>query len=130
MLELYTYSLPFKQSFVTGAGSFKYREGLLVRYRDPHLDIVSEVAPLPGFSNETLEEAKKELLSNKLEADRFFSSSFTLDSLDKWVTSKNSYPSVEFGLSSLGLCILSARHQAPIHELMHITPSASVTMNA
>ena len=132
MLELYTYSLPFKHTFITGAGSFKYREGLLIRYYDQHLDIVSEVAPLPGFSTETLKEAKEDLIIKIPAANQFLSSTFTPESLSKWLKSQHSLPSVEFGLSSLGLSILSARHHTPIHELMQVTPSASasVKMNA
>ena len=68
MLNLYRYQLPFQQPFVTGAGTFEYREGLILRYHTSDIDVVSEVAPLPGFSTESLQEAESYLVSIK-EAD-------------------------------------------------------------
>lgn len=130
MLELYTYRIPFKQPFSTGSGTYKFREGVLIRFHNMHIDVVSEVAPLPGFSRETLKESIANLLSKKTEHDSFFSRPFTLTDLDIWVQSQAATPSVEFGLSSLGLCILSARKQSPIHKLLKMKHSTSLKVNA
>ena len=60
MFELYSYSIPFKKPFVTGAGTFNTREGIILRYHDSQIDVVSEAAPLPGFSSESLKQVKEE----------------------------------------------------------------------
>lgn len=130
MLELYTYRIPFKQPFITGAGTFDFREGLLVRYHDQTIDIVSEVAPLPGFSTETLDEAILNLRSIKLDADQFLSRPFLPEDLNDWIQHNTAIPSVAFGLSSLGLFIISARKEAPVHKILSMDSAASLQVNA
>lgn len=130
MLELYRYRIPFKQPFITGTGTFNFREGLLVRYFDQTIDIVSEVAPLPGFSDETLERASSDLKSIKLKADTFFSLPFLPEHLNNWIRLNAAIPSVAFGLSTLGLSIISARKQAPVSKILNIDPAALLQVNA
>lgn len=71
MVKLYRYRLPFKNG--------TYREGLILE-SDNHY---GEIAPLPGFSKETLLDAQKEALD--------------------WIQFKKkpTLPSVQFGISSL-----------------------------
>lgn len=130
MLELYTYRIPFKQPFITGAGTFNFREGLLVRYYDQNTDVVSEVAPLPGFSDEKLDRASSDLRSIKLKADQFFGGPFLPEHLNRWIQRNTAIPSVAFGLSSLGLFILSARKQAPVHNILNMDSTAVLQVNS
>lgn len=130
MLNLYTYRIPFKQPFITGAGTFNFREGLLVRYYDQTIDVVSEVAPLPGFSDETFDKASSDLRSIKFKADQFFSKPFLPEHLNIWIHRNTAIPSVSFGLSSLGLFILSARKQAPVSKILNLDSAALLKVNA
>lgn len=130
MLELYKYRLPYKQPFITAAGTFKFREGLLLRYHKGKFDPVSEAAPLPGFSAESLEDVTSFLTSNRESVSTFFSSGFTVSQLRKWVHDLSNFPSVQFGLSSLGLSILSLREQESIGSILNRSIAESVKMNA
>ena len=130
MLDLYKYRLPFKQPFITGAGTVDQRIGLLLRYHKADIDIVSEVAPLPGFSSETVDKTEYLLSSNREQLAKFFDQEFSPDDLNAWIKSRSVYPSVDFGLSSLGLCILSARKQTPIHSILKWSSADSVMVNA
>jgi O-succinylbenzoate synthase len=130
MLELYSYSIPFKKPFVTGAGTFNTREGIILRYHDSQIDVVLEAAPLPGFSTESLKQVKVELRALKLEADRFFRLPFTPQELNQWIQNHTAFPSSAFGFSSLGLFILSARKSAPIAEMLSVQSAGSLRVNA
>ena len=130
MLNLYTYRLSFKHPFFTSVGAFEFRDGLILRYQSSDADVVTEVAPLPGFSNETLSKTKSHLLSIKEQAALFLNRRFTPDELSDWIKKLSVYPSVDFGLSSLGLSILSARQQLPVHSILGLTSAASLKVNA
>jgi O-succinylbenzoate synthase len=130
MLDLYRYRLPFKHPFITGASTFQHREGLLLRYYNSNVDVLSDVAPLPGFSRESLKQAEEFLLSIKEETALFFDRQFTADELNSWLQSRSAYPSCDFGLSSLGLSILSIRQQVPLHSLLHLPSAPSLQVNA
>lgn len=79
-LELYSYSIPFVTPLTLSKGKWFQREGLLLSLNGK----LAEIAPLPGYSSETLKEAQEELIKiiqgNRLEP---------------------SYPSVYWGLISL-----------------------------
>lgn len=130
MLNLYTYRLPFKRPLVTAAGSFAHREGLLLRYHDDEIDLVSEIAPLPGFSDEDLNEALEQGTSIKKELESLFSGDVTISSLNKWLHDQTLYPSVEFGVSSMGLSIVAVRAQSPLHSLLDCSRMSPVSVNA
>lgn len=130
MLELFKYRLPYKRPFSTAAGTFKFREGLLLRYHDGTIDPVSEVAPLPGFSTESLDDVTRFLTSNRESISAFISSNFTVSQLRKWIRDLSNFPSVQFGLSSLGLSILSIREQESIGSILNRSVAESVKMNA
>lgn len=130
MFDLYKYRIPFKQPFITAAGTFQFREGLLLRYRDGTIDLVSEAAPLPGFSTESIEEVLASLTSNRESISTFYSSDFTISQLRTWIQSTSDFPSVQFGLSSLGLSILSVRKQESIGSILNRSITESVKMNA
>ncbi|CAK8741932.1 o-succinylbenzoate synthase [Sodalis praecaptivus] len=54
---LYRYRLPMQPSVVLGNQRFAEREGLLVALDDAGRRGVGEIAPLPGFSRESLADA-------------------------------------------------------------------------
>lgn len=64
------------------------RRGLLLHWVYPDQEIYTEVAPLPGFSSESLEQCKTQLLS--LEQDAFLSGT----------CNSSLYPSVRFAIES------------------------------
>ncbi|NNE70884.1 MAG: o-succinylbenzoate synthase [Rhodothermales bacterium] len=54
--------LPFTRPVVLGGRRYERRNGLLVKLTDGEDEGWGECAPLPGFSGETLEEARRELV--------------------------------------------------------------------
>lgn len=130
MLELYRYRLPFQRPFITGVGTFQHREGVLLRYHTSDIDIVSEASPLPGFSKESLQQAEDYLSSKQKEVASFFDQQFSIDDLTSWINTRSGYPSVDFGLSSLGLFIFSIRQQKPVHSILNLSSSTAINVNA
>lgn len=89
--NLYRYKIPVDPKLILRDRFLKYREGLLVRVACSR-DGWGEIAPLPGFSKETLDEAQEQALSwlkywqdSSCEAPR--------------VPLDGCYPSVAFGIS-------------------------------
>ncbi|OBW99404.1 o-succinylbenzoate synthase [Gallibacterium genomosp. 1] len=90
--KLYRYQIPMDSQVVLRNRFLKQREGLLVQIRCNDKEGWGEIAPLPEFSQETIEQAQQQ----------------TIDWLKSWdlARSKNEklslescYPSVAFGLS-------------------------------
>jgi O-succinylbenzoate synthase len=63
-LSLYRFSLPFKKPIQFKNNHLKSRDGLwLVKHNPKGDDFIGEVAPLLGFSQDTLEQAEQQLLT-------------------------------------------------------------------
>ena len=61
--EIYRYTLPLAQPLLLEGNEERSREGNLLFLRgEDHLTGVGEIAPLPGFSAESLKETEKQLL--------------------------------------------------------------------
>lgn len=104
-INLYQYSIPVDSQLVLRNRFLKKREGLLVRLCCGENEGWGEIAPLPEFSQETLEQAKQQ----------------TIEWLKQWHSDQNCehklaleglYPSVQFGLS----CALAELKQQLISE--------------
>ncbi|TVQ73063.1 MAG: o-succinylbenzoate synthase [Balneolaceae bacterium] len=99
-LKLYRYTIPLRKPFHVAKGEISEREGFVLG--DGH-DIWSEIAPLPGFSSESTEDAGTFLTEN---AKRIHSAyrDRSLDQLlldDAMQPELSRLPSVRFGLSML-----------------------------
>ncbi|AJQ99855.1 O-succinylbenzoate synthase [Enterobacteriaceae bacterium bta3-1] len=86
-VTLYRYSLPMDAGVILRNQRLKTRDGLIVCLRDGEHEGWGEIAPLPEFSHETLEQAQEAALTD----------------LQQWLAghslSENALPSVAFGLS-------------------------------
>ena len=85
-IALFYYKAPFKSPLAFNGHTLNYREGLLIRAKDEKQFFYGEIAPLPGFSKETLAQAKLHII------DVFNNPASTELVL---------FPSVSFALSSL-----------------------------
>ncbi len=119
MIKTYTYSLPFTAPFKTGKSVFNNREGVIVRY-SYDVDVVTEAAPLPGFSNETLDVVKTFFSNHTDSISGFFDSNYALDEISPFLSSLPNLPSAQFALSMMALLILSERKNCTIDELLQI----------
>ncbi|CAM2914398.1 o-succinylbenzoate synthase [Vibrio ordalii] len=85
---LYRYCLPMDSGVILRNQKLVEREGLIIELQDDHGSALGEVAPLPGFSLESLEQAQQQLIAQ----------------LQLWVSGElitydDLFPSVAFGLS-------------------------------
>jgi O-succinylbenzoate synthase len=103
--QIWRYSLPMEAGVVLRNQRLKSRDGLVVRLCEAGSEGWGEVAPLPGFSLESLAEAERQ----------------TLDWVDDWLAGNNpdwpSAPSAAFGLSCAqaeltGVLPLAAEYRA------------------
>ncbi|MGQ0287051.1 o-succinylbenzoate synthase [Pasteurellaceae bacterium 22721_9_1] len=90
--HLYQYSIPVDSQLILRNRFLKKREGLLVQIRCGESEGWGEIAPLPEFSQETLEQAKEQAIAwlQQWDVTRAQNKKLSLDGL---------YPSVAFGLS-------------------------------
>lgn len=130
MFNVYKYSLPFRKPFKTGAGIFYYREGLIVRFVDDETDQLSEVAPLPGFSSETLNKVLEILTSDRKKINSFFSRGFSFKQLTSFLNTRPNFPSLQFGLSSLGLLIMAERSGNTLPTFLNRSLHSQIKVNA
>ncbi len=99
-LSLFEYTIPFRKPFLTASGDLNERKGFLV---GDGKAIWSEIAPLPGFSDETFEESRESLMDHGKE----ITAAFQDRSLDQFLNDERflamlaRLPSVRFGLSML-----------------------------
>jgi len=130
MLSLYKYRIPFSSRFATAAGSFSTREGLIVRFRNSATDIIAESAPLTGFSDETLEQVQTAFSNHRAAIEEFFSKPFSLNSLEQFTSNLPTIASFQFGVSTLGLIILSQQNRQSLQELLKQPIQKQVEINA
>ena len=107
-INLFSYSLPFKKPIIFNGQRLSHRKGLLIRLIDTDNNFGwGEIAPLPGFSKETVSEAitqiktiRPELMKIKPEVRRFAEprSFEILPEIDL-------FPSVRFGLEMAVLAL-------------------------
>jgi o-succinylbenzoate synthase len=129
MLSLYAYKLPFKTPFKTGAGVFTHREGFILHFSARNSSSVTEIAPLPGFSKETFQEVEKLIISSLPQWNDALKSFTTTEQLSSWLHSQNLPPSVEFGLSALGLDILSRLNHESVMNLLGFSTYTDLNLN-
>lgn len=130
-LNLFRYQIPFKKPLVTGNGTYSKREGLLLQFKNGNLTSWGEIAPLPGFSDESLDDC----ISWIEQHQQLLNSSFT-DGLDKEANFINwdSFPHfapkpVQFGWDCLLAGTRSHLTQRPVSALLSENPAQKVSFN-
>lgn len=130
MLQLFEYDLSFRSPFRTGSAIYQNRKGVLIHYKKDGLDLVAESAPLPGFSEESLEDVKKALTNSKEFIREFLESDITLQrvrDLDK--NPGVNLPSIQFALSYLSLSVLAEKKGKTIYDLFKAIPANAIQVN-
>ncbi|MBU8933621.1 MAG: o-succinylbenzoate synthase [candidate division Zixibacteria bacterium] len=108
-----------------GGLEHKVREGALIRLTGEKETLTSwgEVAPLPGFSYESLGETKAQLLSLRaVVQDNPLPNTDELVQLngafEAWLGSYQLFPSVRFGIETAILRLLACERQVPLRSLI------------
>ena len=129
MLHCYKYRLPFKSPFGSAGHTFTHREGLILVYRDGDIEAYGEVAPLPGFSSESLEQVMEVLkinhafLQRSLEAGEGQSASQLLDQIHQ-------FPSLSFGMDTLIHDLKAKKQGISLGDLLFDMFPPTVSANA
>lgn len=110
MINLYRYRLPFRSPFKTAGTAFEVREGVLLRYTAGNRDLVSEAAPLPGYSLETTHDVHTLLQREKQTLRQFLDGMSKPEQLKDFLNQKQYPPSVSFCISCLGLDLIAGRN--------------------
>lgn len=99
-LLLYRYAVPFRSPFRNATGTLEKREGFLLGNGS---DIWTEIAPLPGFSGESIEDSGSFLNKNKELISQHYLNKTLAKFLGEETQSSglDQFPSIRFGLSML-----------------------------
>ena len=131
--EIYRYRLPLNRPLILRGQTLNSREGLLICLNDQEGNPGwGEVAPLPGFNPETLEQAlqttrdlrfaiKGSPVPNNLEE---LSGAFA-----DWLGTHQLPSSVQFGFESAVLNLLARSRQQTLAELLSNAPREQVSVN-
>jgi o-succinylbenzoate synthase len=111
MLKYYKYHLPFTIPLQVSGNKFFHRDGVILAYEDSESGNTAygEIAPLPGFSNEDLNEVIEVLRANR----GYINSSIKENNGEEALTVLDRihrFPSLSFGLDTL-LHDLSAKRE-------------------
>ena len=123
-ISLYKYSLPLRFPLKLKNSTLEKRDGLLLKIRVYNREAWGEIAPLPGFSKETLDEAVK---SVKSLASQLNGKAIPPDILAR---SELLPPSVQFGFQTALLNATAQAKQLPLVHLLDPVATTPVKLNA
>jgi L-Ala-D/L-Glu epimerase len=129
MITYYKYRLPFSDPFTNANKTYDYREGILFRYTNDDVDIVSEAAPLPGFSDEKLATVKNVLSNSSVDSNEFLNHVSSVKMALQYFQENHFPPSVSFALSCIALDLIEARNAEELHKLKLSHASKNLTIN-
>lgn len=128
MLRYFKYRTPFRTPFNTAVRKFSHREGIILVYKENDIQAFGEVAPLPGFSRESLKQVEAVLINNKkflLEAFKEGNAEQIIQVLDQI----HEFPSLSFGLDTLLHDLQAKRRKISLNSLLFNQSSPSVKCN-
>lgn len=117
MLKFYTYKIPFQTPFSISGAVYEFREGIIVEFDHDGILAFGEIAPLPGFSDFSLDQVisvlqlNKEALENALIKGEFPQFFYVLSQI-------HNIPSLKFGLDTLYHDYLSKRNGVSLAEYL------------
>ncbi|MCK5081788.1 MAG: o-succinylbenzoate synthase [Candidatus Omnitrophica bacterium] len=118
---VYQYSLELVQPLVLRGATLNNRDGLVLHLKsDEGSEGFGEIAPLPGFSRETLDEARDQMLALRFalceqdipEKIRKLNGAF-----DRWLENSTLTPSVRFGVEAAVLGLLANAKNVSLGKL-------------
>jgi len=121
-INLYKYTLKLNNPVLIRGHSLNCRNGFIIELRGGgDIEGFGEVAPLPGFSNESLSEAGDQLvtLKTQLEGQEIPANLTKFDGhFERWLKPFDLKPSVRFGLESAVLHLMANAQNKPLYKLI------------
>jgi len=117
-ISLYTYNLGFKSTLKTWKAAFKHREGLIISAQHNNVTAFGEIAPLPGFSQESAEEVRRLCITIKKEIPSFLKLKNTAQREEFYSQLGVIHPSLFFGLDTLWYDLNAKLNQKPVANFL------------
>ena len=133
-VRFYKYSLSLRQPLKLKENLLSVREGLLISLSDPYGNIGwGEIAPLPGFSRETLGSVTRQLpraAEFMRQAEIPDDVELLTGAFDTWLDPLTQTASLRFGIESAVLSLLSNAKHVSFAELIAGNQASRIEINA
>jgi len=133
-VSLYSYSLKLNKPLNLCGSNIAVRKGLIIHLQSStHDEGFGEIAPLPGFSHETLEEAKDQILSLRsyIVNEPFPEFIENLDGkFELWLKSFRLVPSVQFGIEMAVLNLIANSKNLSLNQLINDSTKPNIQIHA
>lgn len=117
MLSIYTYHIPFKNVFKVTGREYSHRDGVILVYREKDLEAFGEIAPLSGFSSESLAHVLEILKLNRSYIESELQTG-SKSNLLQVITQIHQIPSLNFGLDTLIHDLEAKRKGIPFYKYL------------
>lgn len=126
-LTIHPYRFPFRSPLYITGHTFTDRTGLILQLNYSQKTVWSEVAPLPGFSEETTGEAEQWLRDNRYQIEQCLTYRNPVTGLDGFSSAP---PSVRFGISALSHLTEAQNSHQSLSRYLNPDADSSVSVNA
>lgn len=128
-LKAFRYHFPLKNPFITGAGTFSKREGIIFILEKDGISAYGEAAPLPGFSGETLDQVIEQLYDNRSEIKKEVASNLAGHSTSRQLKNEL-FPSLQFAFDTLAMDFHAKRNHTSLRNELFEHPNFKIPVNA
>ena len=128
MLSYYAFKVPFKVPFRISNLTIHSRNGVYIVYDNGDFIAYGEIAPLPGFSKESIDQVVSVLIENQKNLEHAILKN-EAEQLIAILDSIHNFPSLSFGLDALLLDLNSKKNSTSLHKNVGITHHNSVKVN-
>lgn len=123
------YELEFRDPFISSSKTFLRRKGIQLMQDDPAGQAYGDVAPLEGFSSESVDDALLQIRKHIRDIEHFFENPAGNSDWNQFADSLHLYPSVRFGLDTVFYDRLSKLKERPLNKHFSIEARHSVSVN-
>jgi o-succinylbenzoate synthase len=128
-MKFFHYKLTFHRPLLTSQSSFTEREGLLIYCDYLAFSCYGDVAPLPGYSKESLTDVIDQLVKYQNTLDRYFMQDKDYTDWKTFADSLNLYPSLRFGLDTFLFDRLSKKRGIPFNTHISAKKTRAMPVN-
>jgi o-succinylbenzoate synthase len=129
LIRLYRYEIPFRYPFKAGSLSFTHRRGLLLSLAHQGVEAWSEAAPLPGYSQESLEEVIELVHIERVNISEALLQKTSAD-WEQWLHDAMMPPSMAFALESLRADLEAKQKALPLFRYLNNQAIERIGLNA
>lgn len=129
-LQYFKYRFPFVIPLQTSQKTFEYREGILLEFSDKDFACYGEIAPLPGYSSETVKEVIKKIKKVKDDIKAKLDANNPVDSLRDFYKEEELPASLQFGLDSVAYQIQANHENKTLQSFLFSDAMDQIPVNA